>query len=591
MPSYQDPSTILTGPGRVHVDVVSAAADLYSTGSSATLAQLAAVIAQPLASPSSKVYTAGVSGDTTRVMAASDGPFYIGDNVSDDIQDLFKVVTAADDTDIFNSNTQQYVRISAISPSVIGGGFGTVALTLTFSTPVPANLQYRVYYGRRVTVASLPVEMNSNPMIRRTPNRVRFPEFDRTGYAPTSISPEQNYSSTGYPDPYLAQWKAKLRGTISPTGNSDTSYGGALGFVHIGHCRHVLDSRDAANIGLPGAAILNASEKDIRVTVFPGGNAALTRVNSTLLGTVANPNIVNLNGSDYFLRNTPTPQTAIRIGVDMVEVTFANGSKGVYVITAFGATPNQAIVATLGGGSPNFTNGSASFKWIRPSFFTGAVQEEFSSEIVGGPFELRGASFLSPGSITTLPDQEIAHAGFFFAAGTPNPARAGTDDWNFEAMSWGAYQDTGTDTPLGEKLVNGALLGDGSVESYGGRVRGLISKRSRNFFSFFATSPYVWDPYSTSVLGILFGGSTAKILTLTLDPGYTPQDGDSLEVIVWNSDTSGLGWQSTIVWPPTFKFSGTDADISGVSPGSVYMKFVGTYMDGTCYFTRTDYEA
>jgi hypothetical protein len=585
MPSYQDPSTILTGPGRVHVDVVSAAADLYSTGSSATLAQLAAVIAQPLASPSSKVYTAGVSGDTTRVMAAADGPFYIGDNVADDIQDLFKVVVAADDTDIFNSNTQQYVRISAISPSVIGGGFGTVALTLTFSTPVPANLQYRVYYGRRVTVASLPVEMTSNPMIRRTPNRVRFPEFDRTGYAPTSISPEQNYSSTGYPDPYLAQWKASLRGTISITGNSDTSYGGALGFVHVGHCRNVIDSNDAANRGLPGAAILNVSEKDIRTTVFSGGNAALTRVNSTLLGTVANPNIVNLNGSDYFYRNTPIPQTAIRLGVDMVEVTFANGSKGVYVITSFGATPNQAIVATLGGGSPNFTNGSATFKWIRPSFFTGAAQEEYS---LGGFFELRGASYLTPGSISTLPGQEIAHAGFFFAAGTSNPARAGTDNWNFEAMSWGAYQDT--DTPLGEKLKNGALLGDGSVQSYGGRIEGLFSKRSVGVYFITTSSSQFWNPHVESLLSLRFVNSTAKTVTLSFDPVYTPEDGDEIELIVCNSDTSGLGWMSNIVWPTSFTFSGTDGDITGVSTSDLYMKFVGTYMDGLFFFTRTDYE-
>jgi hypothetical protein len=589
MPSSQDPSTILTGPGRVHVDVVSAAADLYSTGSSALVAQLAAVIAQPLASPSFKVYTAGPAGDSTRVMAAADGPFYVGDDVSDDIQDLFKVVNASDDTDIFNSNTQQYVQISSISPATIGSGFSTVALTVTFSTPIPTSVQYRVYYGKRVTVASLPVEMSSNPMIRRSPNRVRFPEFDRTGYAPTSISPELDYVTNGYPDPYLAQWKARLTGTLSATGSSDNNYGGALGFVHIGHCRNVLDLNDAANRGIPGAAILNASEKDIRTSSFPWG-PVLTRVDSTLVGSVTNPDTVSLNASDYFYLDTPVHQSAIRLGVDMLEITFSNGSKSVYVITAFGVLPNQATVTTLGGASPNFVNGAAYFKWIRPSFFTGAAQEEFSP---GTIFELRGGSFLAPGSITVDPANEVAHASFFFAAGTPNVARAGVNNWNMKAMSWGAYQDIegGPGLYLGQKLEYGTLLGDGSVQSYGGRIRGLISRRSVGYHNVAVTGSFVWNPYTESSLTIRFTGATAKVLTLTLDPLYVPEDGDSLEVFVLNTDTSGTGWDSTFIWPASFKFSGTDDDTSGTSPsGSLVLKFVGTYMNGTCYFTRTDYE-
>ncbi len=585
MPSSQDPSTILTGPGRVHIDVVSAAADLYSTGSSAALAQLVAVIAQPLASPSFKAYTAGLTGDTTRVMAAADGPFYVGDSVGDDIQDLFKIVNDSDDTDIFNSNTQQYVRISAISPTTIGSGFGTVALTLTFSTPVPANLQYRVYYGRRVTVASLPVEMSSNPMIRRSPDRVRFPEFNRTGYAPTSISPEQDYNAS-YPDPYLAQWKAKLTGTISGSGLSDNDYGGALGFVHIGHCRNVLDINDAANRGLPGAAILNASEKDIRTSSFPWG-PVLTRVNSTSVGTVAIPNIINLNASDYFYLDTPIHQTAIRLGVDMIEVTFSSGSKNVYIITDFGATPNQALVTTLGGGSPSFANGSATFKWIRPSFFTGAVQEEFSP---GTTFELRGGSFLVPGSITTDPNNEVVHANFFFAAGTTNVARAGVNNWNMKAMSWGAYQDTegGPGLALGQKLEYGALLGDGSVLSYGGRVRGLLSKRSLGFHAIpSGTQSYSWNPYIDSALGLLFNGPAHTGLSLTLDVAYVPQDGDGLEVFIWNSHHSV---SDSMSWPASFRFNGTEWDISGLHLVDTMIKFVGTFMNGLCYMTRTDYE-
>ena len=495
-------------------------------------------------------------------------------------------MTAADDTDIFNSNTQQYVRISAISPSVIGGGFGTVALTLTFSTPVPANLQYRVYYGRRVTVANLPVEMASNPMIRRTPNRVCFPEFDRTGYAPTSISPDQDYTTT-YPDPYLSQWKATLRGVVGVSNTYDANYSGAIGYIHIGSRKNKLDINDRSVRGVPGAACLYAYEKDIRTSTFVDASVPLTRIDSSLAASVYNNHLVTLNAANYFYSGAGPFYTAIRLGVDMLEVTFANGSKKVVVVTAFGANPQEAVVTTLGGANPTFgvPVSAVTVKWIRPTFYTGGAVEQ-------GGFEFKGSAHLSPSAISNTPATELTQSSFFFAAGTPNPVRDG-GGWNHEAMTWGSYQDTGSSpSAIGLKLKNGALLGDGTVESYGGRVRGLISKRSTNFYSISSSTPFVWDPYSTSVLGILFVNSSAKVLTLTLDPDYVPQDGDSLEVIVCNSDTSGLGWQSTIVWPTSFKFSGADADVSGIlDEPTFFVKFVGTYMNGACYFTRTDYEA
>lgn len=591
MPSSQDPSTILTGPGRVHVDVVSAAADLYSSGSSAMVAQLAAVIAQPLAIPNSKVFTAGVGGDATRVLLAADGPFYVGDSITDDIQDLFKVVNASDDSDIFNPQTRQYVRITGINPTLIGSGFGTVNLTLTFSTPVPASLQYRIYYGRRSTVASLPVEMASNPVIRRSPNRVRFPEFDRTTYAPTSISPEQAYSASSYPDPYLASWRARATGPVSGSGLIDIAYSGATGFVHVGHWRNVEDFNDAVPRGVTGAAFLSAHEKDIRTSTFGLGHSPLTRINSTLTGSVSNPGTVTLNAADYFYRNTPTPQTAIRLGVDMLEVTFGDGSKGTFIVAAFGGSPTEAIVTTLGGAPPNFTNGPATFKWVRPTFFVGAAQRDLV--VSGNPFEFRGGSFLAAGSITTSPNDELPQGSLFFAAGTSNLARAGVNNWNLIALAWGAYEDTGVLANLGLKRQLGVLLGDGSLISYGGRVQGLIARRSTpsGYESISASGSLTWNPEDNSLLGLIFVGVDAKTLQLNLDPAYTPQNGDTLEVIVWHPNpASGASAQSKITWPANFKFSGTDGDISGLFPAGIHIKYTGTYLGGYYFFTRTDYE-
>jgi hypothetical protein len=367
MPATKDPSTILTGAGRTHIDVVSAAADLFDSGSSAMLNNLASVISQPLAIPNSKTYTAGGSGDATKVISSLDGPFYVGDSVSDVIQDLFKVVLAADDTEIFNPNTQQYVTITSIAPVAIGSGFYASNLTVTFSTPVPANVIYKIYYGKRSTVANLPVEMSSNPVIRRSPDRVRFPEFNRTGYAPTSITPEQDYTIS-YPDPYLAQWKARAQGTLESGVRYEENYSGSTGFVHIGSRKHVDDARDHSLKGVPGAAFLAAYEKDLWTNTFTNGSHAITCIGSQNVAVLTSTDQITLNISDYFYRTGPN-RSAIRLGVDMLEITFPDGSKGVYVIRQFGASPKIASLLTLGGAFPNFTNpANVTVKWIRPTF-------------------------------------------------------------------------------------------------------------------------------------------------------------------------------------------------------------------------------
>jgi hypothetical protein len=505
---------------------------------------------------------------------------------------LFSVVNASDDSAIFNTNTRQYVSVASISPTAIGSGFGTVNLTLTFNTPVPPSLQYKVYYGRRVTVATLPVELSSNPIIRRSPNRVRFPEFDRTGYGPTSISPDQDYTAT-YPDPYLAQWKATFRGISSVSNTYDAAYSGAIGYLHIGSRKNKSGVADHSLISVAGAACLYAYEKDIRSSLFSDGTLALTKIDSTLAASVMTNNIVILNAADYLYVGSGTYSTAIRLGVDMLEITFTNGSKKVVIITAFGANPRQAIVCTLGGANPAFgvpPTAVTSVKWIRPSFYAGGAIEEATLGVAGGPVDFRGGAHLASGAISDSPIAEIAQSSFFFAAGTSHLARAGTG-WNLEAMTWGSYQDTSNSpTTLGSKIIAGKLLGDGSVESFGGRIKGFYSKRSNSYYLITTSSAQFWDPHLESLLAIKFVNSTNKTLTLSFDSTYTPQDGDVIELMVCNSDTSGSGGLSSIVWPATFVFSGTDGDVTGVAVGDIYMKFIGTYLDGLFFFTRTDYE-
>lgn len=586
MPSSTNYNNIATGPGRIHIDVVSAAAELFTNSASGALSDLASVLDQPLATPVFKGYTAGGGGDASRVIASGDGPFYVGDNVSDDLKDLFMVVDAATDAQIFNPHTRLYVATASISASV-GTGFTSSAVTVTFNTPVPANVQYKIYYGRRSTLGSLPVELASNPVIRRSPDRVRFPEFDRTGYAPTSISNDIDYTGVdGYPDPYLAQWKAILKGTTAATINTGRS--GATGYVHVGSKQNVADINDVTLRNVSSAGFLAVVEKDIKSATL-AGNAPYTKIDSSLAATVQNNNEVLLNSADYF-RLTGPNRTAIRLGVDMLEITFANGYKGVYFPISFDVSNARLVqIVTLGGVNPNLTtDANVRVKWVRPTFFAGA------SESPTALYEMKGTGYLVAGAITTTPSAEIPQTAPFYMAGTLDPARAdsGNNNWNIKSLCWGSFTETGASTnTLGLKTIKGELWGDGSVQSFGGRIKGLHANRPKTV-TFAATGGDGIDPRATSQIRYDLTTTSTKVITLNLDGTYTPQEGDKVTVIISHTGTGASRTSSSVVWPSGWKFSGTDADISNFSPDTVipYLKFEGTYVNGICLFTRTDYE-
>lgn len=587
MPSPNLYSSVETGPGRIHVDVVSAAAELFNSSTSAVVASFAAVLSQTLAKPTYKQYTAAGGGDASLVIPAGDGPFWVGDNVSEDLKNLFTVVDQTTDQQIFNTHTRLYVSVASISATV-GSGFTSAAssITLTFNTPVPANLQYKVYYGRRATLGVLPVELAVNPMIRRSVDRVRFPEFDRLTYAPTSITNDINYTGVdGYPDPYLAQWKAISKGSL---GTLDTGRSGAMGYVHISTKKNINDSQDAALRNQSAAAFFAAVEKEIQSNALLG-NTPYTKVNSALTAVVQNNNEVVLNALDYF-RLTGPHRTAFRLGMDMLEITFASGYKGVYLPISFDASdPRLVRIVTLGGNNPALGNdANVRVKWVRTTFFTGASENTVSA------FELKGQGSLVAGAITDNPSAEIPQTAPFFMAGTLDPARADSanGNWNIKSLCWGSFAETAGNTfALGLKTLKGELWGDGSIQSYGGRIVGFHTARGRSV-GVAANTADDLNPHSASQIRYDFTLTTAKVLTLTIASAYTPQEGDQIIIYIWHIGTGVSRTGSSVSWPASWKFSGTDGDIAVTSPNGVQavIKYVGTYANTYCFFTRTDFE-
>lgn len=593
MPSSVNPSTIASGPGKVPVDTVTASSELFNAGSSQLIATLTDVLTQELAKTTSQTFTANaVTGDASRVLpSGAGGPYFVG---SSSLNDLFKVVNDSDDTEIFNPSTGLYVTVSSMSVSPTGF---VSTLQINFNTPVPPSTVYKVYYGRQYTLAGLPADFATSPQIRRSAERARLPEISRTGLAPTSVSNSQVYTAS-YPDPMLAQWKATLKG--SNVSDYDDTRGGAIGFVHVGPLPHLLDGtgNDVFSDNLAGAAFLSAYEKDVRSNTFATSPVATTytKIDSTL-NAVTTATTVTLNASDYARVGN---NTSFRLGVDMLEITFANGTKMAVIPTSFGSGNARTFenCKTLGGATAAIPAASnAKIKWLRPNFFVGGGHGKFSTE-----FHLAGMSVLSPGCITDQPGEEVEHVPPFFGAGTLQVTRPGVNSWNLKAFTWGSFTETGSSlSATGKRTVKGELRGDGSLLSLGGHVEGLLTTRYNSSVTILSTpQSYEFNPFDGSLLVLNFTLGSSDF-TLTLNATYLAdaKTGDQITIFV---KTLGNPVQSlNITWPTQFRFSGTDGilgEYDNVFPSgnvsntgqNTNIKYTGVFVEGVFYMTRTDYE-
>ncbi len=586
MPSQQDPSDIETGPGKLPIDVATAATNLFAIGTASVLTSLSDLANREIAVPTATTLTA--FGDITAITLSSGiGPFYVGASGSETLPSLFRVVAGSGpgiDQDIFNAATGLYVQVASISPATLGTGFYTGSLTLTLTTTIPIGTSYRVYYAQRTTLAEIPAKATSFPAILRSADRQRFPEFDRSGVAPTSIAVPRNLAVNGYLDPFMAQWKAVLRGTTS---GSDPAFsdGGSIGFVNVGRKKNVNDAEDQGLTGHQAAGFLSVYIKETSGSGTIGGANPLTRINPANACIAISSADVQLAAGDFFRTTTAS---AFRPGLDMVEVARATGVKENYVVTAFHATDvRRATLRTLGGGVPLFTVSEViSCRWIRTNFFTGGDNDIVTTTLSAPErFYFSGMGHYTPGPITDNSAAEHPQEPPFF--GASRNTRTGGDSargyWDVIALRWGGFNTTDpTVDQIGRRDTLGELWGDGSIETYGGRIRGLKANRADQL-NVGATQTYTWTPNTYQQVTFICTTNSAMVLTIALASSYTPVAGDKLTFFL---DYTSFGFATTVVFPASFRFSGTD----GGSPlAETVAKYEGTYSNGKFYFTRTDY--
>ena len=107
------------------------------------------------------------TGDTTPGSPVASititGPNIFLGVLTDTLQDVFHI-TDTNDEDIEVSGTQ--VLVASITGGTLGGGFSTGNVTLTLNISIPTGQAYRVWYGTRSNLATLPADAFTTLRIR-----------------------------------------------------------------------------------------------------------------------------------------------------------------------------------------------------------------------------------------------------------------------------------------------------------------------------------------------------------------------------------------------------------------------------------------
>jgi len=276
-----------------------------------------------------------------------------------DQRDQLISVLDSNDEEILDSSGAKVVAISIVdnnvsSTNLVGtqasGFFGTP--TINFNTSIPAGVTYRIYYGERSNLASLPQNAFTTIKIRgaqevsadieRTlrslhssyettwdapwdasirsltqtglDGRYRLSTVDtsdpysansagaggyikRDGPAPYISQPAYDLSQFGqigggayYPDPIMASWRLTSQRT-NVASNYNNSFGGDVGLFQESPFHSTSDVNEHAGDRVAGPLVYDVTPRTFTASTL-GGNQVITRITPNFLATV-NPDATN----------------------------------------------------------------------------------------------------------------------------------------------------------------------------------------------------------------------------------------------------------------------------------------------------------
>lgn len=287
------------------------------------------------------------------------------------------------------------------------------------------------------------------------------------------------FSGTTWPDGNKATLKLGLFNSRSESSNfiSDND-GGDFGVWHESEWKPNNNISDAGMFHrsrTAGIALVDVIPYDMRAATFNGdtlqtridASSATATLNPDSLGTSTARRTVQCGAGQYFSLTGPV-RTAIRLGIDLLEVTDSGGKVRTFIIQSI-LSATRVLVIGYGG----FGGGTGLFGATAEAGCKIRILQVVST--IGGPLSFANNGvfkrplFVTPPAIlTTVVANEDIPGCSFFGAQTGSVADALADARRSRALEWGATAspDAGG-TVDGTVTPRGWLKGDGSITAKG----------------------------------------------------------------------------------------------------------------------------
>lgn len=154
MPSSKALTNVHVGPGKLHANVASAAADYPGAGTEALLASMISALQQVIAQPTYTTVSLTAGATFTTLDASIYGPVWMGDSGAT-ARSLFDIVESVGSNQRITDTNLFPLYVTSVAGASVGSGFFTTnLLTINFSGPIPASTTYKLLFSRQMTLQS-----------------------------------------------------------------------------------------------------------------------------------------------------------------------------------------------------------------------------------------------------------------------------------------------------------------------------------------------------------------------------------------------------------------------------------------------------
>jgi hypothetical protein len=582
------------------------------------------------------------------------GEFGIANNQAN--RDLLVSILDNNDNEIITS-AGVTVKASLIHDGALNNVVGTqssgffTAPTVALNVAIPTGTTYRVYYGERTNLASLPKDAFTNIKIRGaqevsgevervlrdlhnvsgttwndpwtatiaslaltgldgryrlastsapalavdTPGNGGF--IVRDGGAVEFRGPTYLLDTVGtvgvdkYPDPIFAMMRLKRVSPVSGT-TYDLTRGGDVGIVQESPYHNTSDANEVASGHVTGPLLLDMIPRQVIANSIGGGNS-FTRINPAAVAT-ANPDALTDSTSRRTLQvggsdfvKDGSNRTGLRRS-DLIEVT--NNATG-QVVGTYRVdsilSTTRVTVKALTGANPP----------IGPSGASASVRLRWLQPTVSIGGTHRAATdnqgtphffVAAPGALHSAYDANAIVPYAAFMSALSRRDLGITNQFVLQAMAWGGFDLDGT------LSYKGFLYGDGGIVTAGGKQRlSMNSTVVQTFTVANGGGSVSWDPLTGGHVIIrptTNWTTNPSPITFAIDTtkGYIAEPGDKFRLdIIIPSGTPAV----SMTWPGTFVFSDSDGvlplNVGAIVSETVVVSYQFTYITFSTPFVGT----